>query len=130
MTTMIITADANMTVLDAIKLMAAEEIGSLLVTSGDVLDGIVTERDVLGAHLLSDEVFHSLTLGDIMVKPVVTISPDADIGQAIALMNQTGRKHLPVIEGNEVIGIITATDIIRVLATLKLVVDVVPVDED
>lgn len=130
MTSIIITADKDMPLVDAIRLMAAEEIGSLIVTSGDVLEGIVTERDAMSAFLLSNDVFRSLALKDVMIKPVITISPDADIGQTIALMDQTGQKHIPVVEGNDVIGIVTSTDVIRVLATLKLVVDAVPVDED
>ncbi len=130
MTSMIITVDKDTPLVEAIKLMAAEEIGSLIVTSNDVLEGIVTERDVMGALLLSDEVFHSLSLKDVMTKPVTTISPEADIGQTIAIMDQSGQKHLPVVEGHDVIGIVTSSDVLRVLATLKLVVDAVPVDDD
>jgi CBS domain-containing protein len=54
-----------------------------------------------------------------MVSPVVTVSPDADLGQVVAIMNQTGRRHIPVIEGNNIIGVVSSSDIIRVLATVK-----------
>jgi CBS domain-containing protein len=110
--------------------MAAEDVGSLLVTKADVLAGMVTRREVIAAQLLSEESYHSLCVSDIMTTPVVTIGPDADIGQAIALMNQTGKRHIPVIEGNDIIGLVAATDIIRVLATMKLIADGAPDHED
>jgi CBS domain-containing protein len=130
MTALIITAEADTLVVDAAKLMAAEDIGSLLVTKADVLAGMITRREVIGAQLLSEESFQSLCLEDIMTTPVVTIGPEADIGQAIALMNQTGKRHIPVIEGNDIIGLVATTDIIRVLATMKLIADGAPLVED
>jgi len=130
MTSLIITADADTLVLDAAKLMAAEDVGSLLVTKADVLAGMVTRREVIGAQLLSEESYQSLCVSDIMTTPVVTIGPEADLGQAIALMNQTGKRHIPVIEGNDIIGLVAATDIIRVLATMKLIADGAPTEED
>lgn len=130
MTTFIITAEADTLVKEAAKLMAAEDVGSLLVTKADVLVGMVTRREMVSAHLLSEESYQSLTLEDIMITPVVTIGPEADIGQAVTLMNQTGRQRIPVIEGNDIIGVITATDVIRVLATMKLIANGGPIGDD
>jgi CBS domain-containing protein len=130
MTALIMTAEEDTLVVDAAKLMAAEDIGSLLITKADVLAGMITRREVIGAQLLSEESFQSLCVEDIMTTPVVTIGPEADIGQAIALMNQTGKHHIPVIEGNDIIGLVAATDIIRVLATMKLIADGAPLGED
>jgi CBS domain-containing protein len=121
MSNVIITADSSMLVVDAAKLMSAEAIGSLIVTKEDILVGLVTRSSMISAQLLSDEVYHSLKLEDIMETPVVTINPDADLGQIITLMDQCGCKHIPVIEGEDIIGIVTATDIIGVLATMKLI---------
>jgi len=119
-TAIIVTADHDALVSDAAKLMAAENVGSLIITKRDVLAGLVTRRELIGAQLLSDELYHTLTLEEIMVTPVVTISPEADLGQVIALMNQTGRRHIPVIEGDDITGMVSSSDIIRVLATVKL----------
>ena len=130
MTALIITAEADTLVVDAAKLMAAEDIGSLLITKSDVLAGMITRREVIGAQLLSEESFQTLCVEDIMTTPVVTIGPEADLGQAIALMNQTGKRHIPVIEGNDIIGLVATTDIIRVLATMKLIADGAPLVED
>lgn len=119
-TAIIVTADHDVLVSDAAKLMAAENVGSLIITKGDVLAGLVTRRELIAAQLLSVELYHTLTLEEIMVTPVVTISPNADLGQVIALMNQTGRRHIPVIEGDDITGMISSSDVIRVLATVKL----------
>ncbi len=123
MTKMIITAEASTLVTDAARVMAAEDIGCLVVTKGDVLAGIVAQRDLIAAHLLSEEVYHTMVLADIMTTPVVTISPEADLGQLVALMHQSGRRHIPVVVGDAITGIITATDVIRVLATMKMIAD-------
>jgi len=130
MTSLIITAEVDTLVIDAAKLMAAEDVGSLLITKADVLAGMITRREVIGAQLLSDESYQTLRVEDIMTTPVVTIGPEADLGQAISLMNQTGKRHIPVIEGNDIIGLVATTDIIRVLATMKLIADGAPSIED
>ena len=130
MTSFIVTAEADTPVIEAAKLMAAEDVGSLLITKSDVLAGMITRREVIGAQLLSDESYHSLCVEDIMTTPVVTIGPEADIGQTIALMNQTGVRHIPVIEGSDIIGLVAMTDVIRVLATMKLIADGAPDIED
>jgi len=130
MTSLILTAEIDTPVIDAARLMAAEDVGSLIVTNADVLAGIVTRKEIIAAQLLSEELYHSLTIEDIMTTPVVTIGPDADLGQIVALMNQAERRHIPVIEGNDIIGVVTATDVIRVLATMKMIADGAPVAEE
>ena len=123
MTSLVITTEIDTPVVDAAKLMAIDDVGSLIVTKSDVLAGIVTRREIIGARLFSDQAYQSLVIGDIMTTPVVTIGPEAELGQAIGLMNQTGKRRIPVIEGNDIIGMISATDIIRVLATMKFIAD-------
>ncbi len=123
MTSLVITTEIDTPVVEAAKLMAIDDIGSLIVTKSDVLAGLVTRSEIIGARLFSEESYKSLLVGDIMTTPVVTIGPDAELGQAIGLMNQTGKHRIPVIEGNDIIGMVTATDIIRVLATMKLIAD-------
>ncbi|MHA2208502.1 MAG: CBS domain-containing protein [Candidatus Thorarchaeota archaeon] len=126
MTSMIVTSEAETPVKEAAKLMAAEDIGSLLVTKGDLLAGMVTRKEIIGARLLSDDAYFSLTVEDVMTSPVITISPDADLGQTIAVMNQAGVKCLPVIEGDSIIGVVSTSDVIRVLATMKHLADGAP----
>jgi CBS domain-containing protein len=126
MTSLIVTSEANTPVKEAAKLMAAEDIGSLIVTRGDVLAGMITRKEIIGARLLSDDAYGSLTVEDVMTSPVITISPDADLGQTIAVMDQAGVRCLPVIEGDAIIGVVSASDVIRVLATMKHLADSAP----
>ncbi len=123
MTDMLITADESTPVSEAARLMAAEDIGSLIVTRGDMMVGIVTQRDIIEAHLLSPDVYEGLEVKDIMMTQIVTIEPEADLWQAIALMDQTGKKHIPVVSGTDTIGVVSATDVIRVLATMKIIAE-------
>jgi CBS domain-containing protein len=121
MTSILVTSDASTRVSEAAKLMAAEDIGSLVITKGDTMVGIVTRRDLISSQLLSPEAYEDLTVEDIMTSHVVSVSPEADLWQAISLMDKTGKKHIPVVADDQTIGIITATDLIRVLATMKLI---------
>jgi CBS domain-containing protein len=130
MTSLIVTAEVDTPVVEAAKLMALDDIGSLIVTRSDVLEGLVTRKEIIGARLFSEEAYQDLVVGDIMTTPVVTIGPDADLGQVISVMNKTGKRRLPVIEGNDIIGMVSASDIIRVLATVKLIADGISDDED
>ncbi|MHA2142242.1 MAG: CBS domain-containing protein [Candidatus Thorarchaeota archaeon] len=128
MTSLIVTSEADTPVKEAAKLMAAEDIGSLIVTKGDVLAGMITRKEIIGARLLSDDAYGSLTVEDVMTSPVITISPEADIGQTIAVMDQAGVKCIPVIEGDSIIGVVSTSDVIRVLATMKHLADGAPVE--
>ncbi|TFG29761.1 CBS domain-containing protein [Candidatus Thorarchaeota archaeon] len=130
MTSLIVTAEIDTPVSEAAKLMALDDVGSLIVTKSEELAGLVTRREIIGAQLFSEEAYQTLVVGDIMTTPVVTIGPDADLGQVIGLMSKTGRHRVPVIEGNDIIGIVSASDVIRVLATMKLIADGFADDED
>ena len=130
MTSLVVTAEIDTLVSEAAKLMALDDVGSLIITKSDVLAGLVTRREIIGAHLFSDEAYESLVVGDIMITPVVTVGPDADLGQVIGLMNKTGKRRIPVIEGNDIIGMVSASDVIGVLATMKLIADAISEDEE
>ncbi len=130
MTSLVVTAESDTPVREAAKLMALDDVGSLIVTKSDVLAGLVTRREIIGARLFSEEAYQTLVVGDIMITPVVTVGPEADLGQVIGLMNKTGKRRIPVIEGNDIIGMVSASDIIGVLATMKLIADGISDDED
>ena len=130
MTSVIVTAEIDTPVKEAAKLMALDDVGSLIITKSEELAGLVTRKEIIGARLFSEEAYKTLTVEDVMTTPVVTVGPDADIGQIIGLMHKTGRRRVPVIEGQDIIGIVSASDVIRVLATMKLIVDGISEDED
>jgi len=131
MTSLVVTTEIDTLVSEAAKIMALNDVGSLIITKSDILAGLVTRKEIVGARLFSEEAYDSLVVRDIMTTPVVTVGPDADLGQVIELMNKTGKRRIPVIEGNDIIGMVTASDVIGVLATMKLIADgIIEDDED
>jgi len=131
MTSLVVTTEIDTLVSEAAKIMALNDVGSLIITKSDILAGLVTRKEIVGARLFSEEAYESLVVRDIMTTPVVTVGPDADLGQVIELMNKTGKRRIPVIEGNDIIGMVTSSDVIGVLATMKLIADgITERDED
>jgi CBS domain-containing protein len=100
---------------DAIVRMLAADVGSVAVCDGTRLVGIFTERDVLrlageGARL------DDLKVADVMTTRLVTVSPDDDILAAARLMGEKRIRHLPVIQGENVLGILGIRDVLGALA--------------
>jgi CBS domain-containing protein len=114
MSTRLITVRADDTVLEAINLMVEEQVGSVLVCDGPRLEGIFTERDVL--RLASQQQrFEKLRVGDVMTTRPVTIDPFVAIVDAAQLMGERGVRHLPVVEGEFVHGMVGIRDVLRTL---------------
>lgn len=101
------------TVFDAIKLMAEKNIGALLVLSGERLVGVFTERDYTRKIALHGKSSRDTRVGEVMTGNVVTISPDDFVEDSMRLMTEHRVRHLPVIEGVRVIGIISIGDLVN-----------------
>ena len=97
--------------LDAAKRMHERRVGAVVVTEGDRLVGIVTERDILRA--VATEAIDG-SVGDAMTHGPDTIGPDESVGHAAALMIHGGFRHLPVVEGGDVVGMLSIRDLVRV----------------
>lgn len=106
---------ADDTLADAAKKMRAAQTGSLLVMDGTHLMGIVTERDVLRCVAEGRDPA-SAPLKEIMTTDVITIHPQTSLKEAAALMADKWIRHLPVVEGETVVGIISQRDLTGVLA--------------
>ena len=101
------------TVLEAAKKMEEYGLGCLLVLENNKLVGIITERDILRKVILKSLKADGILVRDVMVKEVVTVSPEDRVVHAADLMNEKGVKKLPVVgSSGELRGIITATDIV------------------
>lgn len=102
-----IVVEENISLRNAAKIMSEKAIGSLIVVKGEKIAGIITERDILkNVDQLGSK------LSKIMPKNVITISPKKSIDEAALLMAENKIKRLPVVDNGEIVGIITATDII------------------
>lgn len=99
-------------VIDAIRLMAEHHIGALLVMKGDTLAGIVSERDYAIKVILPGRA-SSIPVRDIMSSPVLTVSPDTTVQQCMQLVTDRRVRHLPVVEGARVVGMISIGDLVK-----------------
>jgi CBS domain-containing protein len=111
------TATSDTTVLEAARIMTDNNIGSLVVVD-DILEGIITERDVLNKIVAKDKDPKKVNIGEIMTRNVITIGPDKDMEVACDLMAKHRIKRLPVVFGDEVVGIITSTDVVSMLSSV------------
>lgn len=101
------------TVYDAILLMARKGIGALLVLDGDDLHGVVSERDYARKVILEGRSSRDTVVGDICSSPAITISPKATAEEGLALMTSKKFRHLPVVEGGELLGLVSIGDLVN-----------------
>jgi CBS domain-containing protein len=111
----ILTIDPNSTVLDAIKSMANNHIGSLIVMQNERLVGIITERDYSRNIVLKGKSSVNTAVKDIMTKNVLCTRPDHTVEEAMALMTDKRVRHLPVVENGNVLGIISIGDLVKTI---------------
>jgi len=108
---MSIGADAS--VIDAIRLMAERGIGALLVMRGEAVEGIVSERDYARKVILHGRSSNSTQVREIMSSPVYSVSPDTGVHDCMRLMTERRIRHLPVMEGDRVVGMLSIGDLVR-----------------
>lgn len=104
--------DADATVLDAALLMNQFRIGSLVVTNGDAVIGIFTERDILGRVVAQESQPRSIRVGDVMTSPVAVCAPDTPLAECRAVMRDKRIRHLPVVENGRLMGMLSIGDIL------------------
>jgi CBS domain-containing protein len=102
------------TVSVAIARMLEENVGSVGVCEGEKLVGIFTERDVLRLAGEGSQ-FAEVRVGDVMTRQLVTLAPDDDILDAARLMGERKIRHLPVLEGENLLGIVGIREVVRAL---------------
>jgi CBS domain-containing protein len=103
--------EATATVQDALKVMADANIGAVLVTEGGRIVGIYTERDYLRKGELEGRSAKDTALKDVMVVKMLTVNRDTTVDQCIALMKQYHVRHLPVVENDQLIGLVSMRDV-------------------
>jgi CBS domain-containing protein len=100
-------------VLAAIRKMAEHHIGALLVMSGDKLNGIVSERDYARKVVLLGRSSTETKVAAIMTAKVITVSPRQDAHDCMRLMTDKRIRHLPVVQGERVVGVLSIGDLVR-----------------
>ena len=107
------TITASESVYDAIKLMAVKQIGALVVTDGDSIAGIITERDYARKVVLMDRSSKVTPVRDIMTLAVRCVRPDQSSDECMALMTHHRMRHLPVLDQERLVGMISIGDLVK-----------------
>lgn len=106
-------------VFDAIEKMAEISAGTALVMAGEQLVGIISERDFIRKIYLKNKCGQGGTVQDIMSSDLTTVTPDDELGGCMSIMTERRIRHLPVVEGDKVVGIISMGDIVKYLVDEK-----------
>ncbi|MCG8434697.1 MAG: CBS domain-containing protein [Gammaproteobacteria bacterium] len=105
--------DASKTVADAVALMADKDVGALPILDGDKLIGILSEQDCARKVLLQNLPPTETNITEVMTGDVIVVRESTLVDQCMALMSEKKFRHLPVVDGDRLVGIITVRDVLR-----------------
>ena len=111
----IFTISPESTVLEAISLMADKGIGALVVTDQDKVVGIFSERDYTRKIILMERTSKETTVSEIMTAKVLTVTKSNSVEDCLTLMTDRHLRHLPVVENDKLIGLISIGDLVKVV---------------
>jgi len=100
-------------VLEAVRLMAEHSVGALLVMRDQELIGVISERDYARKVILKGFASSETPVRQIMTSPVTTVSPDKSVRDCMRLMSEKRFRHLPVVDRERVIGVLSIGDLVR-----------------
>jgi len=105
----------NATVYDAIATMADKAIGALLVMRDNTLLGMISERDYARKVILQGHSSKDMLVQEIMTTPVITVTPEHSVEEAMRIITQHRVRHLPVLEHGELVGIVSIGDLVKAI---------------
>lgn len=103
------------TVFDAIRLMAEKGIGALMVVEDSKLVGVMSERDYARQVILQGRASQTTPVRDIMTRKVISVRPPDRVEQCLALMTEKRIRHLPVLDEEKLVGVVSIGDLVRVI---------------
>ncbi len=106
---------SSVTVYDALKAMGEKNIGALLIMEDEKLLGIFSERDYARKIILKGKNSHETLVKEIMTENVISVKPDDNIETCMELMSGKKIRHLPVVDGEKVTGVISITDVVTAI---------------
>jgi CBS domain-containing protein len=109
----LLTVEAGLGVVAVAQRMADRNVGAVLVLEDGRLTGIMTERDLMRA--VARGLSHDTVVGDCMTADPDTIAPDDTIDHAAVMMIHGGYRHLPVVDGDDVVGVLSIRDLVQVV---------------
>ena len=105
--------DPEATVLEALRLLEEKNVGALLVMNGELLVGIFSERDYARRMILQGRTSRETPVREVMTSKVFVITPDTSSGECMMHMTDRHIRHLPVVDGGRVVGVISIGDVVR-----------------
>ena len=112
-------ASPDMLVIDALRIMAQNNVGALVVVKGEEVVGIFSERDYARKLVLKGKSHENTAVKEIMTAGVITVKPDQSMDDCMALMTSKRIRHLPVVEERKLVGIISIGDVVKAVISEK-----------
>jgi CBS domain-containing protein len=111
----VVRIDGDATVFDAVKAMVDANVGAILVTGRDAnqIAGIFTERDYLRRIAVEGRTSRDTNVRDVMTSPVLAVTPETSVEEAMALMTDRRIRHAPVVDGENLVGMVSIGDLVR-----------------
>jgi CBS domain-containing protein len=111
--------EAESSVFEAVQKMVEANVGSLLVTDHGEIVGIVTERDYLRRVTLEGRTDKETPVREIMTSPLIVVTPETSIDECMAVMTDRRIRHVPVVDGGEVVGVVSIGDLVKFKSKLQ-----------
>jgi CBS domain-containing protein len=109
----VVTIAESQTVLEAVRVLVARNIGALVVTRGSRPTGMFTERDVLRLTASHPGELGTIRIGDVMTREPITAEGDSLLSEMMDVMTEHKIRHLPVVDGNRLVGIVSIGDLLN-----------------
>lgn len=109
----LLTIASEASVFDMVAQMVEANVGSLLVTVGGRIEGIVTERDYLRRVTLEGRTDKDTPVSEIMTSPLIVVTPQTPVDECMAIMTDRRIRHMPVVEDGEVVGLVSIGDLVK-----------------
>jgi CBS domain-containing protein len=109
----LVTVDSEKSIKDAASLMNTKDVGCVIVTKKNIPVGILTERDFV-KRIAAEEKELSEPISNVMSSPLISVKPDDTVWDAAEIMKIKNIHKVPVRDGNDIVGIVTATDLVKI----------------
>jgi len=109
----LLTISSEASVFDMVAQMVEANVGSLLVTVGGRIEGIVTERDYLRRVTLEGRTDKETPVSEIMTSPLIVVTPETPVEECMAIMTDRRIRHMPVVKDGEVVALVSIGDVVK-----------------
>jgi len=113
MTTKVVTVPVEKGLKEVVNIMANSKISSIIITQSERVMGILTERDLIKKVLLPGASIGKAKIEDVMTRDPMSVNSHTDLAEASQMMRDKGIRHLPVIDNEKLVGLVTQTDIVK-----------------